>query len=161
MAKLSNKTTRTTKAKATAKKASVATKAPAATNDVNKREVAREIVRNVYASAAPGTKNIRKMAREALMSQLGMKGTTAATYVSHAIEHFREQEQAKALDKAEAGKKVWSAVKTDKQGAVTSFGVFMTKKAATEFNATFHHSTVIDGVAETGQIVPVKKTKAA
>lgn len=125
-----------------------------ATATESKMAIAREIVRQAYTNTPEGMKPrqaaiVQMMAPEK-KGGLGMEKTTAATYHAHCITYFREQQQEEALKKAEAGKPVWSAFKANKQGKVTSVGVFLTKKAATEFNKDFKHSGVEKGILEVG-----------
>jgi len=172
MAKATSKTNKATKVNSTKARATKATKAKAAPKTAPKADVdskmqtARNIVQAAFANAGPeGTP--RKDAIVTMMSPvkdggLGMQKTTASTYFAHCIKFFREQEQAQALAKAEAGKPVYSAYKT-KKGIVTSAGVFLTRKAAAAFNSEFRHDGVVKGVQPLNQPVMAqpKRTKAA
>lgn len=123
----------------------------------SKMAIAREIVRAAYENTPEGMKPRQAAIAQMMASEkkggLGMEKTTAATYHAHCITYFREREQEEALKKAEAGKPVWTAFKANKQGKVTSVGIFLTKKAATEFNSAFKHSGVEKGVLEVGAVV--------
>ncbi len=118
---------------------------------------ARTIVIAAYANAK--LDNPRKESILIMQKKLRMEPTTAATYHGHCIKHFREVEQTQALARAKTGKPVWSAYKANKQGLVTSVGVFLTCKAAKEFNKAFRHSGTIKGIQDINS--QAKNTKAA
>lgn len=120
---------------------------------------ARNIVSAAYANAK--FDNPRKESISIMQKKLGMAPTTAATYHGHCIKHFREAEQTAALARAEAGKPVWSAYKSNKKGLVTSVGVFLTSKAAKAFNVSFRHSGTVKGVQGINSPVVVPARKSA
>jgi len=103
----------------------------------------------------------RKEAIQRMVKKLKMEPTTAATYHGHCIKRFRTAEQQSALKRVEAGKPVWSAYKANKQGLVTSVGIFTTAKAAKEFNSAFRHSGIVKGVQPVNEPLITKAVKSA
>ena len=130
---------------------------------VSKMNLARAIVTAAYTNmdnTNPRNAAIVQMMEKPSKGGLGMKKTTASTYHGHCIAYFRKIQEVKALEKASNGKPVWSAYKTDNNGLVTSAGLFVTKKAATEFNTNFRHAGVVKGIQKVGKKV-IKPSKAA
>lgn len=117
-----------------------------------KMDKAAVIVASAYADSS--IKNPRAHAIAEMMSKLGMEKTTAATYHGHCLRYAREADLAAALEKAEKGKPVYSAVKVNAHDEVTSVGVFLTRKAASEFNSDYRHDGIEKGIVEVGTTLP-------
>lgn len=103
-------------------------------------------------------KTPRQTAIARFQSKLGLAPTAAATYYSHCMKKVREAQHGEV---AESKKQPWSAVKVDGNNAVTSYGHFLTKAAALEFNSTYEHDGVVRGKVEQGDIIDAKNLKSA
>lgn len=100
----------------------------------------------------------RQTALHYFETKLGMAKTTAATYYSHCMKKVRDVQEAEV---AESKKTPWAVVKLDHNSAVTSYGHFLTRAAAAEFNAKYQHDGLIRGNVEQGQVIDAKQLKSA
>ena len=102
-------------------------------------------------------KSPRQTALRHFTSKLAMPKTKAATYYALCMKKVREVESAEALQ----GKQVFAVVKVDHTNTVTSFGHFMTRQAALDFNAAYQHDGVVKGAVAQGDVIDAKRLKSA
>lgn len=113
-----------------------------------KRTIAQKIVTSVFESGVdnPRSASIAQIQKQCKFSERG-----ARTYYGDALDIMLHSQTKEALVRAEKGKRVWSVVKLKTKAttpAVSSVGLFCTKKAAVEFNDTFNYDGVLGGVVE-------------
>lgn len=98
---------------------------------------------------------IAKIAAECgYMTEAGTPSTAAKTYYALAEKRVMNVQTEDALKVAETGKKpVWSLVRMERGSSekVASVAVFVTKKAAEQYNSRFQYGQVIKGVQQKGQ----------
>lgn len=133
-------------------------KAVAASTKVTLTALAMEIFRGVY----EGTRDNPEMsARQEILhkfeNELGMDNANKRqTYYNNCMNKVRQEQQDAALERAEKGKRVWSAFKVGVGNTVTSVGSFTSAKAAKEFNTLYDHHGVYPGLLDKGDVVEDK-----
>jgi hypothetical protein len=102
-------------------------------------------------------KSPRQTALHHFATKLEMPKTKAATYYSLCMKKVRESQSSESLQ----SKTVHTAVKVDENNIVTSFGHFMDRNAALEFNAAYQHDGIVKGVVAQGDVIDPKRLKTA
>ena len=121
-----------------------------------KRTMAQEIVTSVFES---GVSNPRSASIEQIQKRCKFSECGARTYYGDALNLMLHAETKEALERAEKGRRVWSVVKLKTKAtapAVSSVGLFCTKKAAVNFNNTFNYDGVLGGIVEKDDLVDIE-----
>lgn len=97
---------------------------------------------------------IAKIATECNYMKNGKPSTAAKTYYALAEKRVMNVQTEEALKVVETGKKpVWSLVRLERGASenVASVALFVTKKAAEEYNTRFQYGQVVKGLQQKGQ----------